>query len=180
MSKPDGPQENGYADYTVQVAEVVGAHGIRGEVKVLCMSDVPGRLEQVGEVLVRPRSGAPFLTSIIRARQIPHKRIYILSLEWVVDRDGAEALAGAELAVPAGESPALPDDTYYVGDLLGARVVTSDGRDLGALTQVLYTGANDVYVTDQGHLLPATAEVVAEVDIEGRRITVTPLPGMLD
>ena len=180
MSRPERGLATDFTDYTVQVAEITGAHGVKGEVKALCMSDVPGRLEQLGEALVRPTSGAPFLTAISHARRIPHKRIYILALDGVCDRDAAEALVGAQLAVRTGQSPALPEDTYYVGDLLGALVVTSEGRELGRLSEVLYTGANDVYVTDQGHLLPATAEVVAEIDVKAHRIVVTPLPGMLD
>ncbi len=180
MSRPDTGVGDDFAHYTVQVAEITGAHGVKGEVKALCTSDVPDRLGQLDEVLIRPKAHEPFVSSVTRARQIPHKRVYILGLEGVNSREDAERLVGAELAIPEGQSPPLPADTYYVGDLLGALVVTRDGRELGRLSEVLYTGANDVYVTDQGHLLPATAEVVAEVDIEGHRIVVTPLPGMLD
>ena len=168
------------ADYCVQVGAVLSPHGICGEVKVRCLSGVPERMHTLGDVCVHPSSGAAFLTRVTRVRQVPHKPVYILKLDGVDDRNRAEELAGAEITVRASDTPALPDDTYFVSDILGMAIVTDDGRELGRIVDVLKTGANDVYMTDQDILIPATAEVVMDVDIASNRMLIKPLPGLLD
>ena len=110
----------------------------------------------------------------------------------LVPQPGAEAgrrgLAGGRggpaRRAPGGahrEAPALPEGTYYHYQLIGLEVRTAEGDDLGRVVEVLATGGTDVYVVHgpRGEaLLPATSEVVAAIDLEAGRMTVTPLPGM--
>jgi 16S rRNA processing protein RimM len=113
-----------------------------------------------------------------------HKRGLLVFFRGVGDRDTAEALRGAFLTVPAGELPVLPEDSYYVFDLLGSRVNSEDGEFLGRVTDVLSAAGNQVLVVDGTEggevLLPMTREVVRRVDLEGASIVVHLLPGLLD
>lgn len=108
---------------------------------------------------------------------------FLVKLEGVDDRNAAERLRGAQVCVPREEVTPLPEGTYYVADLLGFQVVTEAGTVLGLLEEVLRGPAHDVYVVrgPRGELLlPAVREVVREVRVEDRRITVRPLPGLLE
>ncbi|MER3460786.1 MAG: 16S rRNA processing protein RimM, partial [candidate division GAL15 bacterium] len=106
---------------------------------------------------------------------------FLVKLEGVEDRTAAERLRGAAVCVPRSGRVPLPEGTYYVDDLLGSEVVTEEGRALGRLEEVLRGQAHDVYVVPDGRrevLLPAVREVVGEVSVDGRRITVRLPPGL--
>ena len=169
-----------FGSYSVVVARVSGPHGVNGELKAVARSDVPGRIEALDEVCVHPRDEEPFMSRVLAARPVPHKPTYILRLEGVTDRNQAQALTDAELTVKQAESPQLPEGTYYASQILGLRAVTDEGEALGAVVEILRTGANDVYVTDRKLLIPATAEVVLRVDLSAGEMLIRPLPGMFD
>lgn len=160
----------------VEVGRIVRPHGIRGEVIVRRYGETPGLLEpgsslQVGETHVRVRAARP------------HQQFWIVSFEGVTDRTAAETLAGAALRVEADRLPPLPEDAYYNFQLIGMRVRTVGGEDLGILEEILETGAQDVYVVrGKGReiLLPALREVIRGVDVAAGTMTVEPLPGLLD
>ena len=164
-------------EYDIQVGKIVAAHGLRGLVKVAPMSDIPDRHRTLREVLVKTARTARLYT--VRQAKLTGQGAWLLELEGVTDRTQAEALRGAALLVREVDSPPLPQDVYYLHQLLGLRVVTTDGRDLGPITEVLETGANDVYVTAQA-LIPAIASVVKQVDLAAGTMLIEPLPGMLE
>src|SRR5690606_14491238 len=87
----------------------------------------------------------------------------IVKLEGVDTRDDAETLRGALLQVPGDQVVPLPEDHYYVFQIVGLEVVDEDGRELGVVKEVLFTGANDVYVVERADgselLLPAVKDV---------------------
>ena len=76
------------------------------------------------------------------------------------------------------EVPALPENTYYIEDILGFDVITDEGKTLGKLDDVFNTGANDIYQVGE-ILLPATKEVILKVDLEKKQILVHLLKGMI-
>lgn len=168
---------NPTAEYDVQVGKVLGAHGLRGLLRVLPLTDVPGRHETLKEVMVRTARTAQ-VYKVERATPA-QKGLWLVRLEGISDRTQAETLRGAELFVREADLPELPEGQYYVHQILGLKVITTGGRELGPVTEVLPTGANDVYVTSAG-LLPATEEVIKEIDLEAGTMTVEPLPGMLE
>ncbi|MEN6547993.1 MAG: ribosome maturation factor RimM [Armatimonadia bacterium] len=165
------------SEYDVQVGKVLGAHGLRGLLRVLPLTDVPGRHQTLEEVMVRTARTAQ-LYKVVTATPAP-KGLWLVRLEGVSDRTQAETLKGAELFVRETDLPELPEGQYYIHQILGLRVITTQGRELGPITEVLPTGANDVYVTPAG-LLPATDEVIKEVDLEAGTMIVDPLPGMIE
>ena len=99
----------------------------------------------------------------------------LVKLAGVDTREEAAALLGEPIFVPAGDVPAPPADTYYHYQLLDMAVVDEAGASLGTVTEILHTGANDVYVVADGEselLLPALADVVRDVNVEARRMSV--------
>lgn len=162
------------------VGRITTAHGIRGEVRVELHTDFPERFAPevtlyVGEALVE--------TTIMYAR--PHKQQLLVKLVDVDSRDDAEALRGQWLFIPEDEAVELEPDTYWVHDIIGLYVYTEAGQPLGVISEVLFTGANEVYVIQRADtgaelLLPAIADVVQNVELDHKRMTVRLLPGMLD
>jgi 16S rRNA processing protein RimM len=104
----------------------------------------------------------------------------------VPDRSVAGALRGAYLYVPESEAVTLPPGEFFVHQIVGLTVVTLGGEVLGTIEDVLQTGSNDVYVVRQDGpdgrevLLPATKEVVREVDLDSKTMRVELLPGLVD
>ena len=112
-----------------------------------------------------------------------HKKGVLLKLAGVATPEQAEALRGALVFVPAAEAVPLSEGQYYWHQIIGLDVQTSDGRQLGRISDILRTGSNDVYVvrSDRGELLiPAIEDVVKEIDLARRRMIVEPMPGLLD
>lgn len=165
------------SSYDVQVGRILTAHGLRGLVRVLPLTDVPDRHRTLKQVMVRTARGEQ-LMRIVRAEPA-RQNLWLVKFEGIEDRTAAEKLRGAELFVTDEELPPLPEGRYYIHQIVGLKVRTVDGRDLGPVTEVLHTGANDVYATEAG-LLPATDEVVKEIDLEAGTMLVDPLPGMID
>jgi len=165
------------------VGRVVGAHGIRGNLKVHSYAESLS-VYQTGEgVLVALPDGS------VRRRMIewiqPHGRILLMAFETVTDRSQAESLIGAELFVDKARLPVLEEDTYYWFDLLGLRVYNTAGALLGCLDEVIPTPGNDIYVVKgkkngqpKETLIPATGDVVLKVDLEGKTMIVDPPEGL--
>ncbi len=113
----------------------------------------------------------------------PDQDQWILKLSGLTTRTMVEGFRG-EL-IEAADGDVLRDDaeSYFVHELIGLRVVTEDGRELGRVAEVIHTGANDVYVAagERGEvLIPAIGEVVERIDVSAGLMVITPLPGMLD
>ena len=157
----------------VCVGRVVGAHGLRGEVRVEPLTDFPERFE-AGSVLWL--DGAPRRVEASRWRG----RSVYLKLDGASSRTEAAALRGKELMAPEPR-PIEEAGRYYRHDVVGLRVEDEAGAALGRVADILVTGANDVYVVrgEQGELLlPAIEDVVREVDVAGGRLVVALLPGL--
>jgi 16S rRNA processing protein RimM len=107
----------------------------------------------------------------------------VVHLEGYPDRTAAEQLRGLWVQIPADQVMPLPEQEHYVFELVGLRVRTTDGRDLGQVAEVLITGANEVFVVEgsQGQvLIPYISEVVKREDFDDGVIWVEPVPGLLD
>jgi 16S rRNA processing protein RimM len=150
--------------------------GVRGEIKVQLDAD-PEFVGQVQRIYLGQQRQVRDVSSFHR-----RGRAYTFKLQGVESANEAELLRGQEVYIPRAEAPPLPAGEYFFRDIVGLRVLTADGRDLGRVAQVIATGANDVYVVrgDQGEILvPAIASVVAEIDIAGGVMRITPIPGLL-
>lgn len=119
--------------------------------------------------------------TVLRAR--PDRDSWILQLGGVESRNTAEAFIGELIEAADADVRRDDADSYFIHEIVGLRVVTTDGREVGTVTEVLQTGANDVYVASgpSGEvLIPATGEVVAEIDTRAGVMRITALAGMLD
>jgi 16S rRNA processing protein RimM len=108
----------------------------------------------------------------------------MLLFEGYHDRTAAESLRGALIEIEESDLPALPQGEHYIHDLVGLEVYTAAGERLGVLAEVLSTGANDVYLVrregKRDALIPAIPDVVLSVDLEAMRVTIEPMPGLLE
>ena len=145
----------------VGVGRVGRPHGVDGAFVVEEASDDPGRFDVGAEVLVE---GRPARIEI--SRQVGGRRRAI-KLDQPVDR-------GAELAVRRTALAPLPEDSYYVADLVGLEVLDENDLRVGAVRDVLPGPANDVLELDTGALLPLVEDCIREVDLPGRRILLNP------
>lgn len=163
-------------DETISIGRIIGAHGIKGEVKFAPY----GELEEVDwtGISVVTRQG-PIQCKVTAARI--HKGGYLLTIAGYATRTEAEGLTGASVRINRSAMPALEDGEYYNFELIGARVVTDDGRELGAVTGIIETGCNDVLEVDgpDGEtLIPAIEQTILKVDVANGRITVHLMEGL--
>jgi 16S rRNA processing protein RimM len=158
----------------VAAGRVLAAHGIRGEVAVEVLSDVPGRFVPGASFLLSlPASTSPLPPTLAVATVRPHKGHLLVRFEGVDDRDGALALRGGVLAVPADAVPPAPAESYYWFELEGCRCHDRALGDLGAVEEVL-EGGGGVLLRVQGPrgelLLPFVDAHLVAVDVAARRI----------
>lgn len=163
-----------------QIGAITTTHGIHGEVKVFPTTDDPGKFSRLKEVLLR--NGKTEQTMEITSAKF-FKNMVILKFKGIDDINEVEKYRGATLWVKRDRAVALQKNEYYKTDLMNMAVVTEDGNAFGELTDILETGANDVYVvtTQDGKevLLPAIRECIRNVDVENRVMTVHIMDGLL-
>lgn len=155
------------------IARVLGAHGVHGDLRIEQFAP-DSCFSRGARVLI---AGAQYSVQGLRSGSRP-----TLLLDGLSDRETAAALRDEYVQVREDTLEPLPEGDYYRFQLIGLAVTTANGRDLGSLAEVMSTGATDVYVI-RGPLgevlIPATEEVIADIDLEARTMTVRPLPGLL-
>jgi 16S rRNA processing protein RimM len=152
---------------------VIRAHGLRGELLLKPFNPDSPLLEQVERVLLKSRSGELSAVPVRAAR--PHGAHVRLSLAGVDSREQADALRGSLVCVTRAELPALADGEYYLMDLVGLRVCTRDGREVGRVDELLeYPSVHCLLVhgEDGAREIPNLSRYVLEVDVAGGRVVV--------
>ncbi len=173
----DHPTEAAAPDFLV-IGRIVKPHGVRGEVSVKVITEFPERFDEMESVYLGDARSAR-LVAVESVRW--HKEHVLIRFESCTDRNAAEKLRGQYLQIPREDATELDADVFYHYQLEGLAVVTDTGEPLGSLSYVLETGANDVYVvaTDDGELLlPATHEVIRDIDLAQGTVTVHLIPGL--
>lgn len=158
-------------------AKIVNTHGINGEVKALLYADSPSFFDKIKKLYTKTGS-------VLQIRSTRTQRgMLIFKFDGIDSVDEAEKLRDTELYVKREDAGELPEGRYYIADLLGLSVFTDEGRDLGKVADVFSTGANDVYTVkgrDKEFLIPVIDDVILSTDIEGGKIIIKPLKGLLD
>ena len=170
-------------DGYLAVGRVIGVHGLRGEVKVELHTDYPERFQQALQLFLGEELQP---VSIQHAR--PHKGHMLIQFGEFHGRSAAEQMRNLWLFIRQENAVELDTDEYWVHDIVGLAVYTEEERYLGRVSDVLFTGADDVYIIEpadmlnQGReiLLPAIAEVIQQVDLVVRRLFVKLPAGILD
>ena len=148
--------------------------------KVFPTTDDPARFLQLKDVILEGKRGRLDLT-VERVKFF--KQFAIVKFKGLDRIEDVESYVKCPLLVTRENAVPLEEGEYFIADLIGLRVVTDEGEEFGVLTDVLQTGANDVYVVDHHGaevLLPVTRECVLDVDVEGGFVTVHILKGLLD
>jgi 16S rRNA processing protein RimM len=170
----------------VVVARIGKAHSLRGEVTVQAHTDDPEERFVPGAVFTteaQPGSGVPRELTLRSARL--HNGTWLLAFEGIPDRTGAEGLRGTRLLLDLDEAATADDDDgWYEDELVGLRVVTAAGEDVGTV-DALETGVVQdllvVRLTGGGRAwVPLVESIVPEVDVEGGRVVIDPPPGLLE
>lgn len=156
------------------VGKIINTHGVKGGLKVLPLSDFPERLKTLRHVFLE--QGDSVVEHEV-AGAFVHGRFWVVFLRGVEVCDSAERLVGSLISIPLSERMALPQDSYYLDQIIGLEVCTVKGVYLGHVQEVLQTGSNDVYVVrneKEGRretLIPALKTVV-QIDLRLGRMVV--------
>lgn len=169
-------------DEMAVVGRIARAHGIRGQVIVNLVTDFPEERFQPGAELFVERAGRvqPLRVTSLRFQQARP----VIGIEGIETMSDAETLAGLELRIPADRLMALPSGTYYHHDLIGCRVETVSGEEVGVVGEVEGTIGGSHLVVDgreRGEILiPLVAGICRTVDVTGKRIVIDAPDGLLD
>lgn len=157
------------AEPEIVIGVIVAPFGIKGEVKVRMETDFPERYRDLKEVHVKLPDGTLKVMGIESVRF--HKGQALVKFDGCSDMNCAEELRGGELRIDVSQMAKLPLGHFYVRDLIGIKVITEDGVELGEVNEVMTGAGNDVYVVGD-LMIPAVREFVKEVNLEERRMTV--------
>ncbi len=169
----------------VELGQVVGAHGIRGQVRVRYFGDGPDHLLNCSEVWLAPdlKDSQPRRFEVLfggtgRAGEAR------LALAGIDDRDAAKALRGLLVVVDESQLDHLAEDEFYWHQLIGCAVECIDGRPIGIVAEIWETGAHDVLVVrdEKGNqnLIPTARELTPRIDLAERKIVVQEIPGLFE
>ncbi len=165
----------------IAVGQIVKPFGVRGEVRVRSLSDVPGRFQGLKQVTLVAPSGWSVATVVNRVRE--DRGFYVLGLEALSTPEEAARFRGGFIKIPRDQAPPLPDGQYYEFDLIGMTVLDETGVVLGILEEILETGSNSIFVVRQEGrevLIPGTKEMVASVDVQARTMSVRAIERLLE
>jgi 16S rRNA processing protein RimM len=165
------------------VGKIVNTHGVKGEVKVVSSTDFPEERYQKGNNLhlFLPNKKEP--VSLVIESHRTHKNFDLLTFEGFNDINQVEIFKEGILKVQEDQLQDLEEGEYYYHEIVGCKVVTGEGEEIGTVKEILSPGANDVWVVkgEKGkeHLIPYIEDVVKEIDIEKGYIMIEPLEGLL-
>ena len=179
-SPSEAPPRRDDLPETVAVGRVLRPHGVRGEVVVAVLSDVPGRFAP-GRRLTGVREGGPPVPLTIAASR-SHKSGAVVRFEGFEDRDRVEELRGLDLEVPRSAVPEAPAGTYYQYELLGC-LCRDGGEELGRVVEVVEDGGGVLLIVEgEGRRVPVpfVKEFLRDVDVAEGRIDLALPPGLLE
>ncbi|SFA78113.1 16S rRNA processing protein RimM [Acetitomaculum ruminis DSM 5522] len=165
----------------IRIGKITTTHGLKGEVKVYPNTDDPKRFKQLKSVYIElNQNKTNYKITSVRF----FKNLVLLKFDGIVTIEEAEKLKQGILYVERKDAVPLEEDEYYVADLIGMTVLNEDNELIGELTDVIATGANDVYVVKMNNkkevLVPAIKECILSVNIHKNIMQVHLLDGLLD
>lgn len=169
----------------IVLGEIAGPHGLDGEVRVRIAGDGPDPLLSAEVVWVGTSATDPEARRYRVHGCGPGRKGEVrLRFDGIEGRDAIGRLVGLLVTAPASHLPPLPQGEFYWYELIGCRVATEAGLEVGTVREIWETGAHDVLVVEDEdgvrRLLPTAAELMKKIDLEDRRITVVDLPGLLE
>ncbi|MFK5927148.1 MAG: ribosome maturation factor RimM [Desulfuromusa sp.] len=168
------------AESLLEIGNVVGTHGLRGDLKIRLKSGDPDLLLTMKQICLRLPSGE--VQNLDISRQVLHKGQILLRLQGYDSIDLAEPMVGSQVLMAEELLPPLSGDEYYWGQLEGLQVVDRDRGAIGQLQKMITTAAHDTYVVNGrlGEILiPAVHQFIVEVDLEARVMQVDLPEGLI-
>ncbi len=162
----------------IQVGKIVNTHGIRGDVKVLPLTDDVKRFEDLKHVFIGDEKLKLDITKVAYV-----KGNVLLKFRQYDNINDVEKFKNSMVFIDEKDKIKLPEDSFFLNDIIGIEVYLEDDTHLGTIKDILQPGANDVYVVKNGsneYLIPAIKNVVKKVDIDEKKMVIAPLEGMLE
>ena len=159
----------------LKVGKIVNTHGLRGEVKVMALTDDPRRFDELEYVLIDGKEGG------VEGCKYQKDRI-IVKLESVDKVEEAEKLKNKFMEIPREFAIELEEDCYFLADLRECTVFDTDGKEIGEVYDVIQTKNNDVYWIRKPKevLIPALKDIVTDINIDDRKIIIRPIGEWMD
>jgi 16S rRNA processing protein RimM len=174
----------------LQIGVVCRPHGLRGELRVRLHDPASTALEGLVELWTGSDAGdavpdgAGLRKWRVKTARPQNEGFYLLTLEGLADRSGADGMRGQVLYAPREALPQLDDDEFYLADLVGCRVVDLSGQEIGLATAVQDIAGNPLLVVQRSQraeaLIPLVPQILVEVDLERRVLHIDPPEGLLD
>lgn len=174
------PRPGARADL-IRIGQIGGPHGLRGGLKFRPDDSGTTLLDELDRVFIE-RAEAPAEYRLVEVGPLNQRQMKII-LEGVSDVNAAEELRGATVFAAETDLPAVAPGEFYYFQAAGCEVRTTDGRILGHIKSTFFSGAHDVWVvaTDGAEfMIPVIEDVVKSIDLDARRVTIEPLPGLLE
>lgn len=152
------------------IGRIGGPFGVRGEMHVDPYTDFPERFATLRQIYLGPDHRA---IQVEESR--PHKRQFLLKLTGIETPEQVRALGHPEIFIPRSDLPPLPEGHFYLEEVVGMEVRTSEGETVGTIAEVLRTGSNEVFVVrNKGReiLIPVIKGAIEKLDLQGRTVTV--------
>jgi len=160
---------------------VLKPRGLEGELKVAIITSFPNHFKKIDTLFVKDKNTWQSYT--VNRVRLTNKFVF-LQFEGIQTAEQAEVLRNKELCVSTEQLQELETDEYYIHDLIGLQVFDEQGLLLGTIADVETYPGNDIYVLDNGqgqqYLIPAIRDVIKEVDIQSKRITIHVIEGLLE
>jgi len=165
------------------IGKVTNTHGVRGEIKVIQVTDFDDRFKVGNDVYwISPDNKEQIPLTIDAYRT--HKNFHLLHFEGYDNINDVERFKGGTLAITKEQQTPLNEGEFYYREIIGCHVETTDGSSIGKVKEILSPGANDVWVIQRpgqkDAMIPYIENVVKEVDPENQRIVIEPMEGLLD
>ncbi len=163
------------------IGKIVAPFGLRGQMKVTSLTDIPDRFSHLEEVYL----GSEYTSYTIKEVRPYKGNMVLLKVAGIANATAAEALRNQDVFIPAEQLAKLPPDFYYQHDILGLSVEkVNGGQVVGTIVDIMPTGGNDVYVIKASdgkqYLIPAVKSIIKQVDLIRRVMYIEPIGGMLD
>ncbi|MEY3757661.1 MAG: Ribosome maturation factor RimM [Cyanobacteriota bacterium] len=168
-------------DELMVVGKLVAAQGLKGELRILPLSDFPERFTQAGHRWLQRRDDPARPVELLGGRQLPGKELFVVRFAGVDSREAAEALVGEQLLVRSSDRPKLAKGEFHLLDLVGLEV-RLEGKPIGRVSDLIHAGNDllEIELDSRKVLIPFVTAIVPEVQLEAGWIGITPPPGLLD
>jgi len=162
-----------------EIGQIVNTYGIKGFVKVVPFTDDVTRFEKLKSVYIDYKDNLILMT----IDEVSYSKANVLlKFKEAPDINQVEKYKGCYLKIQRKDAVELPENTYFIADLIGLEVYTEEGRLLGKVEDIFKTGSNDVYVVKdelgKQILLPAIYNVIKNIDVENKKILVNLIKGL--